>query len=86
MMPLIGIISGGIDFTDLILKVGEAEIKYGSFLQNIIDFLIIAISIFFFIKLLNKLTRKKTKEEVKPIISDEVKLLTEIRDLLKKQH
>lgn len=85
-MPLVGIIIGGHDFSNLTLKVGDATIKYGVFLQNIVDFLIVAFCIFLFIKVVNKL-RKPKKEEVKEEIklSDEVILLTEIRDLLKKE-
>lgn len=88
LMPILGILTGGHDFSEMMYKVGDAEIKYGAFLQSVIDFLIIAASIFFFIKLLGKLQRKK-KEEEKPAAppepSAEEKLLTEIRDLLKEQ-
>ena len=84
LMPLIGVCTGGIDFTNLIAKVGDAELKYGVFIQNIIDFLIIALCIFFMIKAMNKLTRKKEPEpEAAPEPSAEEKLLTEIRDVLK---
>ena len=94
LMPLIGMIIGGIDFTSLSVKIGEAEVKYGNFLQNVIDFLIVAFCIFLIVKALNKITQKaealrkkekaeeEAKEEVKK--SDEVVLLEEIRDLLKK--
>ena len=47
LMPLIGIITGGIDFTTLSVKVGEAELLYGNFIQSVIDFLIVALCIFF---------------------------------------
>ena len=87
LMPLIGVVSGGIDFTGLKFKIGEAEILYGNFLQNVIDFLIIAFCIFILVKVVNKIT--KIKEEVvkeapapKP---DDVVLLEEIRDLLKEK-
>ena len=88
-MPLIGVIIGGIDFTNLTLKVKDASINYGMFIQNIINFLIIAFCIFIVVKLMNKLFDKhkkeqekvEKKEEVKK--SDEVILLEEIRDLLK---
>lgn len=84
MMPLIGIISGGIDFTNLILKVEEAEIKYGAFIQNVIDFLIIAVCIFFFVKFINKLSKPKKEEQPKEVKkADDILLLEEIRDLLK---
>jgi len=82
-MPLIGIIIGGLDFSKLTLTVGEAVIAYGTFIQNIVDFLIIALCIFMMIKILAKFKRK---EEVKPEPvkeSEEVVLLREIRDLLK---
>lgn len=84
-MPLIGILIGGHDFTNLTLKVGDAEIRYGSLIQNIVDFLIIAFCIFVFISIINKFLNKK--EEVKEVAkkSDEVVLLEEIRDLLKKE-
>lgn len=86
IMPVIGVITGGIDFSDLSVKVGEATIKYGSFVQNIIDFLIIAFCIFLMIKGMNALSKKK-KEEPAPEApaepSNEEKLLSEIRDLLK---
>ena len=89
LMPLIGMIIGGIDFTGLVWKIGEAEVKYGNFIQNVIDFLIAAFCIFIIVKLLNKATEKlarKKEEEAKeepPVKSDEVVLLEEIRDLLK---
>ena len=93
IMPLVGVLIGGIDFTSLSFKIQKAEVKYGSFIQNIVDFLIVAICIFIFVKIINKLNtidvlHKKKKEEAK---KEEVKksneevLLEEIRDLLKKQ-
>ena len=85
IMPLIGVIIGGINFKSLTLTVGKATIYYGNFLQNVINFLIIALCIFIVVKLMNKFFVKK--EEVKeeaPAKSDEVLLLEEIRDLLKK--
>ena len=54
-MPIIGIVIGGHDFTNLTLKVGDAVIRYGSLIQNIVDFLIIAFCIFIFISIMNKL-------------------------------
>ncbi len=84
LMPLIGIVSGGIDFSNLSLTLGDANIKYGLFIQNIIDFLIISFCIFIMIKFINKITHKKEEKPVPPKKSDEVLLLEEIRDLLKK--
>ena len=87
LMPLIGIISGGIDFTGLSFKINEAQIKYGNFLQNVIDFLIIAFCIFILVKIVNKITRKKeeTIEETPTPKPEDVVLLEEIRDLLKQK-
>ena len=86
IMPLVGIIIGGHDFSGLVLKINDAKITYGVFIQNVVDFLIVAFCIFVFIKALNKLKRKKDKEEetVAPKKNEEVLLLEEIRDLLKK--
>lgn len=87
IMPLVGILIGGHDFSGLVLKINDAKITYGVFIQNVVDFLIVAFCIFVFIKALNKFKRKKEKEEVsiEPKKSDEVLLLEEIRDLLKKE-
>lgn len=84
MMPIIGVLTGGIDFCKISFMVGDAEVKYGMFIQNIIDFLIIAICIFVMIKAMNSLSTKKKEESAAPAEpSNEEKLLTEIRDLLK---
>lgn len=87
LMPLIGIVIGGIDFTGLNFKIGEATINYGMFVQNVIDFLIVAICIFFFVKVIEKVTKKKEEEEkVEEVKKDEhIVLLEEIRDLLKEK-
>lgn len=85
-MPLIGVVTGGIDFSNLSIKVEDANVKYGMFLQNVIDFLIIAFCIFLMIKAINKLSAKKEAEPEAPAEpSTTEKLLTEIRDELKKQ-
>jgi large conductance mechanosensitive channel len=86
MMPLIGIIIGGHNFTNLSIKVGNAKIMYGSFLQNVVDFLIVAFCLFTVIKIINRFKKKQEKNENKEKIktpSEEVILLSEIRDLLK---
>ncbi len=86
IMPLVGIIIGGIDFSALTLTIGDAKLAYGMFIQNIIDFLIVAACIFVFIKLINKFKRKKEEEPAEPPKKDEqIILLEEIRDLLKKK-
>lgn len=86
--PLLGLILGQIDFTSLSLTVGGASVMYGNFIQAIITFLITALTLFFVLKGFNGMTRKKEeekKEEPAPEPSEDVKLLTEIRDLLKKE-
>ena len=77
IMPIVGIIIGGIDFTDLSLTIFGVQIQFGLFLQNVVDFLIIAFCIFMVIKLINKFIHKKEeeKEEKAPVKSDEVILL-----------
>ncbi|MBB6177290.1 large conductance mechanosensitive channel [Anoxybacillus tengchongensis] len=89
IMPLIGLLLGGINFSNLSWKVGEAEVKYGAFIQTVVDFFIIAFSIFLFVKLLNNLyERVKKQEEAKETaqtLTKEEQLLIEIRDLLKQQ-
>jgi len=89
IMPIVGILIGGINFTTLSLRVWGVDVKFGLLLQSIVDFFIIAFCIFMAIKVINKLSRKKEekKEEPKvPVKSDEVLLLEEIRDLLKKEN
>ena len=87
IMPLVGVIIGGLDFTSLSIKIKDSEILYGSFIQNIVDFLIIAACIFTVIKIMNKFKKQKPADEPKPVETPEdIKLLTEIRDLLKKEN
>lgn len=85
LMPLIGILLGGVDFTSLSIQFGEANLTYGNFIQAIINFLVIAFALFLIIRAYNK---TKKEEEVAPAAppepSAEEKLLAEIRDLLKK--
>lgn len=99
IMPLIGLLTGGVDFKELSYTLRAAGngkealvLKYGLFIQNVVDFLIIALSVFVMIKVISKLNRKK-EEEIK--VKEEVKedaptkeeiLLTEIRDLLKEKN
>ena len=86
--PLIGMICGGINLkTSLYVSVGDATFYFGAVIQAIIEFLLIALAVFFIVKLVNKLMSIKKKPESKeeaPAKSDEVLLLEEIRDLLKK--
>lgn len=81
--PLIGIFVGKIDLSNLVLKVGDANFKYGKFLNSIINFLIISFIVFLIVKGMNKLLGKK--EEKKAPVPDSTTYLKEIRDLLKKQ-
>ena len=92
IMPVFGHFMAGIKFTELKIQLSANEgdaILYGNFIQNIVDFLIIAISVFAFISIINnakaKFEKKKEEESVaeEPVISETDKLLTEIRDLLK---
>lgn len=85
LMPLIGTVTGGIDFSKLAVTVGDANIGYGLFIQNIIDFIIVAFCIFLLIKGINSFKKKEEEETpaATPEPSTEEKLLTEIRDLLK---
>ncbi|WP_087973510.1 large conductance mechanosensitive channel protein MscL [Oceanobacillus rekensis] len=85
--PLIGMLAGGIDFTNLKITVGNAEVLYGNFIQSFVDFLIIAFAIFFAIRFLSKFKRKEeAAEEVVEELDAQEQLLTEIRDLLKEQN
>ncbi|HHT7236260.1 MULTISPECIES: large-conductance mechanosensitive channel protein MscL [Bacillus] len=87
--PLLGMVLGGVDFTDLKLTFGKSSIMYGNFIQTIFDFLIIAAAIFMFVKVFNKLTSKREEEEKKeelPEPTKEEEILGEIRDLLKQQN
>lgn len=86
IMPAIGVLSGGVSFKDLSVTIGSASIKYGMFIQSVVDFLIIAVTIFLFVKLLSKLRREKPKQEAPKIPAREEQLLEEIRDLLKERN
>ena len=83
IMPLVGLLMGGVNFTNLIVKVGGAEVKYGLFIQNVVDFLIVAFSIFIVVRMINKYFKKKEETQAAPVVDKNVELLTEIRDLLK---
>lgn len=103
IMPMMGVLIGGINFRDLkwVIKEGSADgqvpdvvLSYGNFIQNMVDFLIIAFSIFIFISIVQKIAnrRKKVVEETAqkaaeaaPKVDAKEALLTEIRDLLKEQ-
>ena len=83
VMPLIGLLLGGINVASKSFTIGDTVVKWGVFLQSIIDFTIIAFAIFLAIKFINIL--KKKEEEQAPVLSHEEVLLMEIRDLLKEK-
>lgn len=95
LMPLVGMVTGNVDFTTLSFQIGEGEgaavLKYGNFIQNTIDFLIVAFCIFCMIKAINAATKKKEEPAPEPAPAPEPEpskeevLLTEIRDLLAKK-
>ena len=82
--PLLGIFMGGVNFSCLSITFGNAHIAYGKFIQNSMDFIIIAMVVFLLVHSINKLQEKLTGQKKAKKLTDDVKLLTEIRDLLKK--
>ena len=92
LMPLVGVVTGNVDFTKLQFAFGEGDLsavlKYGNFIQNVVDFLIVAFCIFLMLKGINKLNRKKEEapaEPAAPAGPTQEELLAEIRDLLKQK-
>jgi large conductance mechanosensitive channel len=88
IMPVVGVLMGGVDFSGLSLTVGSATIAYGAFIQTVINFLIIALALFVIIKAMNKASSLRQKKEAAtppPAPSEDIVLLTEIRDLLSKR-
>ena len=92
LMPLVGMVTGNVDFTDLVFQIGEGEdaavLKYGTFIQNTVDFIIVAFCIFLMLKGINKLNLKKEEpapEPEAPKGPTQEELLAEIRDLLKQK-
>ncbi|MEG1892801.1 MAG: large-conductance mechanosensitive channel protein MscL [Bacilli bacterium] len=82
--PIIGLVLGGVNFSNLSITFRNTNIMYGAFIQTIIDFLIVAFCLFMVVRFLNKITPKKKEEVKEKVKSDELKTLEEIRDLLKK--
>ncbi|MBM7633280.1 large conductance mechanosensitive channel protein MscL [Geomicrobium sediminis] len=90
IMPFVGVILGGVDFSSLVFQFGDAQVEYGMFIQAIVDFLIIALAIFIFVKVANKLIKRRAEaEEAEEEMEEEPPAsevyLKEIRDLLSKQ-
>ena len=79
--PIIGMLMGGLDFSKLCVTIGSASVTYGLFIQNIINFLITAFSLFIVVKAMNKF--KKAEEAKEPETPADIKLLEEIRDAIK---
>ena len=97
LMPIVGMLIGGYDFTELSLTIGSAHVNYGLFIQNVIDFLIVAFTLFLVVKFMNKAKdvadkklkkekeKEEAKEEAKPSKEDEmIKLLKDISSDIKK--
>lgn len=85
IMPLIGVILGGTDFTTLAITVGDASITYGNFIQAIVNFLIIAFVIFMIVRTANNMKKQEEEKPAAPKGPSTEELLAEIRDLLKAQ-
>jgi large conductance mechanosensitive channel len=85
IMPLIGILIGGIHYEDLIIEVGDAQVTYGKFIENVIDFVVIAFVIFVMVKVINRFRRQEQKEPQAAPPPRQEQLLEEIRDLLKRK-
>lgn len=83
LMPLLGLLVNRVSFSDLTLTLGSATIAYGSFLEAVLNFIIMAFAVFCIVKAFNRLHRKKEEAAPAPKPSQEELLLTEIRDLLK---
>ncbi|MBE7528259.1 MAG: large-conductance mechanosensitive channel protein MscL [Chloroflexi bacterium] len=85
IMPLIGVLLGGLNFADLTVQAGDAVITYGNFIQAIVNFVIIAFVIFMIVRYYNRMASKKEEAPAAPPApAEDVLLLREIRDLLKK--
>jgi len=83
LMPLVGLVLGGVDLTTLGVTIGAVELKYGLFVQSILDFAIVAFVLFLIVRQANRFMAGPPPEPVVPEPSDEAKLLGEIRDLLR---
>jgi len=84
LMPIIGALLGGVDFTTLSITVGDAVIAYGNFIQVTINFIIIAFVIFLIVKAFTRMQKQEDDDTPPPGPTEEVELLTQIRDLMQK--
>ncbi len=94
IMPPIGYLIGGIDFankklilksTDDINKIAEVSIKYGNFINTVIQFIIVAFCVFLLVKIINSIKRKEAEKPGSKVLTKEEELLTDIRDILRNQ-
>ena len=87
IMPLVGILIGGVHYEDLVWQVGDAQVTYGKFIENIVDFVVIAFVIFWMVKVINHIRRKMEDEPAAapPPPARQEQLLEEIRDLLRER-
>jgi large conductance mechanosensitive channel len=85
LMPIIGVIVGGTDFTALAVQVGDEAITYGNFIQAVINFLLIAFALFLIVRSYNRFRKQEEPAPEPPEPTEEIRLLTEIRDLLKEK-
>ncbi|RPD40111.1 large-conductance mechanosensitive channel protein MscL [Chitinophaga barathri] len=85
IMPIVGILIGKVDFKGLLVKVGDAEIKYGLFIQSVVEFIIVAFAIFLVVKAINRMKKEEPAAPAEPVLTTQEKLLMEIRDELKQK-
>jgi large conductance mechanosensitive channel len=85
IMPLVGILIGGVQFESLVFMVGDAKLAYGKFIQNVVDFVLVAFVIFLLVKAINHFRRKAEAEPKAAPPPRQEQLLEEIRDLLKRK-
>ncbi|PLR96086.1 large conductance mechanosensitive channel protein MscL [Bacillus sp. T33-2] len=85
IMPVVGLFLGGVDFSSLSFKYYDAVIKYGAFIQTVVDFFIIAFSVFMFVRFVNHFKRQEEEKAALPVIDKKEELLIEIRDLLREK-
>ena len=85
VMPLVGTLLGGLDFSGLAVEIGNAKILYGKFIQNVVDFFIVALVIFLMVRVINGLRRKQEGQPPAAPPPRQEQLLEEIRDLLKRR-
>ncbi len=85
IMPIVGILLKGVDFKGLMIKVGEAEVKYGLFIQSVVEFIIVAFAIFLVVKAINRMKKEEPAAPAEPVLTTQEKLLMEIRDELKQK-